>query len=62
MGKCGMVNNRGTLEKLGGKYSLRDFRLPPRSGRELRSRILTLEDGMDSLPRNVGKELPLLAA
>jgi len=26
MGKCGKVSNRGTLEKLGKKYSLRDIR------------------------------------
>ena len=57
-----MVNNKGTLEKLGGKYSLRDFRLPPRSGRELCYRILTLEDETDNLSRNIGKELPLLTA
>jgi hypothetical protein len=57
-----MVSNRGTLEVLGARYSVRDFKLPSRSIRELRSRILTLEDGTERLSRNVGKELSLLAA
>jgi hypothetical protein len=54
--------NSGTVEKFGGRYSLRDFRFLPRSRKELRFRILTLEDGTYRLSRNVGKELPLLAA
>jgi hypothetical protein len=46
---------------------MRDVRLPPR--RYMRIALfwvllgyLTLEDGPDKLSRNIGKELPLLAA